>query len=154
VAGARESGAGDGEAAAERNVGGAPELGNPLTRFGQAEIAGVEVLIPVLVLVAAGILALGGGSCSPGGAAAPATPRTTSSSAGVRPRRRRRAPRCPGASSDGRRPRAGAEPDRPVLPGHRSSLNGQDEGVLRSRPPTPVRAHRVRGGGRGRIPPR
>jgi hypothetical protein len=60
VAGARAGSEGDadgsdGTASTEGRTG--PDT-NPLTRFGSANIAGVEVLVPVLLLVGVGLLAL------------------------------------------------------------------------------------------------
>jgi len=62
VAGVRASGSedGDGDALTARNER-AHEPTNPLTRFGTASIAGVEVLVPVLVLLGAGVLSLAAG---------------------------------------------------------------------------------------------
>jgi hypothetical protein len=59
VAGARASG-GEGAALtarAEREA----EPSGPFTRFGKANIAGLEVVVPVLVLLGVGLLSLAGG---------------------------------------------------------------------------------------------
>jgi len=62
VAGARASGGedGDGNALTARNER-AAQPASGLTQFGTASIAGVEVLVPVLVLLGAGLLSLAAG---------------------------------------------------------------------------------------------
>jgi len=65
VAGARSSGVGEpgGSEGAALTAGAEREAqaSGPLTRFGKANIAGLEVMVPVLVLLGAGVLTLAGG---------------------------------------------------------------------------------------------
>jgi hypothetical protein len=63
VAGARASGGeddGGGELTA-RDERAAEPSSSAFTRFGKANIAGIEVMVPVLVLLLAGVASLGGG---------------------------------------------------------------------------------------------